>query len=390
MTIDPAQLLASSRFYGAKSEPIDSVSVADSAVAPGGRLQLWDVTHGGVTDRYQMFIDDSGADVLGRADVATEYGQLLAAGIAPGMGTVHGSVPIRATDRGRALSGEQSNTSLLFADADGSGSVMVKVFRKLEPGLSPDVELLSAIADCPNIAPVRGWVTHDGFTLAMVQDFVAGGHDGWQLALNAAAAGESFAAEARELGRAIRTVHDHLAAAFGTEEVEAGEIGARLSRQAQDLAGRIPPLAGYLPAAEDTYSAFTGHVAVHRIHGDLHLGQVLRTSDRYVLIDFEGEPARPLSERTLPDSPLRDVAGMLRSLDYAAHFPVESGQGLADPAEWVAEASSALLEGYGVAPSPLLDAYLLDKAFYEVGYEVNNRPDWAWIPIEAVRRITKN
>lgn len=390
MTTEPAELLARSRFYGAKSEPIDSVSVAESAAVPGGRLELWNVTHGRVSDTYQMLVDDSGEDVLGRADVATEYGRLLARGEAPGLGTLHGSAPIREGDTGRALTGEQSNTSLLFTGEDGTGSVMVKVFRRLEEGLSPDVELLSEIPDCPNIAPVRGWITHGDTTLAMVQDFVAGGRDGWQLALDVAASGQSYADEARELGRAMRTVHEHLAMAFGPQEVPAREIGERLSRQAQEAAERFPSLAEHLPAALAAFAQLNGTVRVQRVHGDLHLGQVLRTDDRFILIDFEGEPARPLAQRRLPDSPLRDVAGMLRSLDYAAHFPVSGGPGLADASAWVAEASAALLEGYGVSPSPLLDAYLLDKALYEVGYEINNRPDWAWIPTDAVRRITED
>lgn len=388
MTTEPAELLTRSRFYGAKSEPIDTVTVVESAPAPGGRLELWEVTHGQVTDTYQMLVDDSGEDVLGREDVATEYGRLLARGEAPGFGTVHGTAPLREGDTGRALKGEQSNTSLLFTGADGSGSVMVKVFRKLEDGLSPDVELLSEIPDCPNVAPVRGWITHGETTLAMIQDFVAGGRDGWQGALDVAAAGDSFADEARELGRAMRTVHEHLAQAFGTREVPAREIGERLARQAEEAAERFPSLVEHLPAARSTFKKLEGTVAVQRVHGDLHLGQVLRTDDRYVLIDFEGEPARALAQRRLPDSPLRDVAGMLRSLDYAAHFPVTGGPGLPDASAWVAEASAALLEGYGTSPSPLLDAYLLDKALYEVGYELNNRPDWAWIPTDAVRRIT--
>lgn len=386
-----ADLLQSARFYGAKSEPIDSVTVMASAPAVGGRLEVLAVTHGEVTDYYQVLIDDSGHDVLTEPDVATEYGLALAAGVPAGFGTLHGEVGVpEDTDTGSAISGEQSNTSLIYRDAaSGRGTVMIKVFRRLEPGLSPDVELLSRIGDCPNIAPVRSWVTHrlgdEDYTLAMVQDFVNGGRDGWKLALETAAAGRSFAEEARLLGAAIRTVHEHLAEAFGTTQVPGADIAGRLSSKADEFCSRLPQLQDYRAAAAERYAALNETtVTTHRIHGDLHLGQVLRTDDRYVLIDFEGEPARPLSERRLPDSPLRDVAGMLRSLDYAAHFPGSA----VDAEAWVDEATQALLKGYGTSMTPLLEAYLLDKALYEVDYEVNNRPDWAHIPLDAVARIT--
>lgn len=392
--MDRAEMLSSARFYGAKSEPIDSVSVVDAADALGARLEVLAVSHGSDVDYYQVLVDASGRDVLGDEDVATGYGRTLAAGSPAGLGTLHGEVPIKVTDSGRAIAGEQSNTSLRYAGPDGAGNLMIKVFRKLEAGLSPDVELLSQIPDCPHIAPVRGWVTHDlggeEYTLAMAQDYVAGGKDGWQLALDVAARGDSFAEEAFELGRAMRSVHEALSEAFGTKQATSQDIAARLLSQAEASAERTPALAEHLPAARELYGRLgDGEVPVQRVHGDLHLGQVLRTDDRYVLIDFEGEPARPLRERRLPDHPLRDVAGMLRSLDYAAHFPVPEGQpGPADAADWVREASTALLSGYGTEDSPLLQAYLLDKALYEVGYELNNRPDWAWIPTEAVARIT--
>ncbi|AKK11600.1 phosphotransferase [Corynebacterium uterequi] len=371
-----ADMLMGSRFYGAKSEAIDAVDVVDSRDTPAGLWAVVRVHHGTTSDLYQVLLDGD-VDVLGQR--ATEYGQALAAGTPLGAGQLTGQAPI-AGESGRVLTGEQSNTSLLF------DSAMVKVFRRLEPGLSPDVELLSRLGDCPHVAPVRGWVTHtlggQDYTLAMVQDFVHGGRDGWALALDYAARGESFAAEATALGRAMRAVHDALAREFGTKTVPGEEVASRLSGQARALATRVPQLKDYLPQVLDSYDELRGtDVSVQRIHGDLHLGQTLRTHQRYVLIDFEGEPARPLAERRRPDSPLRDVAGMVRSLDYAAHF-----NGTADTG-WSAEATEALLAGYGVQPGPLLDAYLVDKALYEVDYEANNRPDWVRIPLGAVERI---
>ena len=131
-------------------------------------------------------------------------------------------------------------------------------------------------------------------------------------------------------------------------------------------------------------------VGVSRIHGDYHLGQLLRSESGFTVIDFEGEPARTLAERRAPGSPLRDLAGMLRSLDYAAH----ASGGESSPAartEWVAAARAAFLDGYGGVreeEAPLLAAFELEKACYEVIYEANNRPDWTWLPLGALERLT--
>jgi maltokinase len=131
-----------------------------------------------------------------------------------------------------------------------------------------------------------------------------------------------------------------------------------------------------------------GAVRVSRIHGDYHLGQLLRTEDGFAVIDFEGEPARPLAERRAPGSPLRDLAGMLRSLDYAAHTAIGPSDAR-DRTRWLAEARDAFLDGYGgigAGEAPLLAAFELEKACYEVVYEANNRPDWLWLPLGALER----
>ncbi|QGU05217.1 maltokinase N-terminal cap-like domain-containing protein [Corynebacterium comes] len=378
--MDLARMLSQARFYGAKSEPIDDVEIIREVPLPdAARLLILRVAHGGRHSLYQVLVDAAGHDVLATSP------ELYLQAVEGGVGRRHGeNLP---TGVAKAIEGEQSNTSLIVGDR------MLKVFRHLEAGLNPDVELLSRIPDCPNVAPVRGWVTAeiDGtdHTLAMVQDFVPEADDGWRFALGFSTLDASFAAEASLLGEATRAVHEALAGALPTEGVGADELGARLTQQLDDLVGRAPVLADFADDARAVYAALAGEdIHVQRIHGDLHLGQVLRTPDSYVLIDFEGEPARPLAERRLPDSPLRDVAGIIRSLDYAAHFPAHSGgAGPEDPAAWVQSATDAFLEGYGVGPGPLLDAYVLDKALYEVVYESDNRPDWVDIPLAAVRRI---
>ncbi len=350
--MDLARMLADARFYGAKSEPVDAVDIVSETPAGDARLLILRVNG---RHLYQVLVDADGHDIL--HDSPELY---LAARHLP-------------QGEAKAIDGEQSNTSLIVDDR------MVKVFRHLEPGLNPDVELLSQIADCPNIAPVRDWVseTIDGeeHTLAMVQDFVPDADDGWRYALGFASHAAPFGPEASLLGEATRCVHEALAGAFPV-----GVDKPSFLRSLDELVGRAAVLEEFADRARAFYEGLGDEVDVQRVHGDLHLGQVLRTPDTYILIDFEGEPARPLTERRRPDSPLRDVAGILRSLDYAAHV---AGAG----PEWAEAAGDAFLEGYGVERSPLLDAYVLDKALYEVVYESDNRPDWVDIPLAAVRRI---
>jgi maltokinase len=161
-----------------------------------------------------------------------------------------------------------------------------------------------------------------------------------------------------------------------------------------------------LAAAYEALAGVTGPVVVQRIHGDYHLGQTLRTVKGWKIVDFEGEPAKPLAERVRPDSPWRDVAGMLRSLDYASHaveadVEEETGQIAYRAAEWADRNRNAFLEGYVEASrraadgtlSPdqqvLVRAYEVDKAVYETIYETRNRPDWVGIPLAAVERLSQ-
>ncbi|MEX0151262.1 maltokinase N-terminal cap-like domain-containing protein [Microbacterium sp. LMI1-1-1.1] len=309
----------------------------------------------------------------------------------------------------RVLSGEQSNTSIIYRPAEGGEPVICKLFRQVNPGVNPDVELQSALAAGgarfvpASVGEVHGtWTTpsgeHVSGSLAFAQEFFEGVEDAWRVALRAAEDGEDFAERARLLGESVGRMHLALAESFPTrepgEDDRAAVAGAWNRRLAIALA-EVPALAPHADRIREVYAAGAQAAwpPLQRVHGDLHLGQVLDTAENgWVLLDFEGEPLRPIAERLLPDVAVRDVAGMLRSFDYVSGA-VESADADAVRA-WVIAAQQAFLDGYADAIGPerasapeLLAAFELDKAVYEAIYEARNRPDWIGIPLAAIGRL---
>ena len=321
---------------------------------------------------------------------------------------------------GKVISAEQSNTSVVF----GHSSIL-KVFRRLEPGPNPDAEVHRALhaAGAAHIATalgvIEGPVAGERTTLALLTEFFAGSAEGWAMAttsvrdlmaegdLRADEVGGDFAAESLRLGRAVAEVHAELAKAFGTQELDEGGIAELISSMvtsAERVASYVPSVAEHLDAIRATFglaereAASMGGVQLQRIHGDLQLGQTLRTLTGWAIIDFEGEPSKSVAERRAMHSPLRDVAGMLRSFDYAANHSggASDSQHAYRAQEWATRNRKAFCDGYaavaGTDPrdrSPLLGAFELDKAVYEVAYEHGHRPTWESIPLQAVARLTK-
>ncbi|NLG21745.1 MAG: hypothetical protein GX555_10015, partial [Actinomycetales bacterium] len=295
--------------------------------------------------------------------------------------------------RSAVLVGEQSNTSIIVETGEPgeSAPVIIKVFRVLQSGDNPDVAVQSALAEAGSTRVPRpvGWVTGDwphpdGGTahghLAFAQEFLPGVQDAWRTALVAAREDRDFTDRARELGVATAEVHATLRGSFGTEELtpeRRATILERLRARHTDAVTEVPALSEYDEQVTSVFAAAAeaDWPPLQRIHGDYHLGQVLDVPDRgWVLVDFEGEPLRPLEERTLPDLALRDVAGMLRSFDYAAGSLAQDTD--LDRAGWARAARAAFLEGYAAqsgedpaAASAVLTALELDKALYEVVYE---------------------
>lgn len=335
----------------------------------------------------------------------------------------------------RVTTGEQSNTSVVLPAPPGGDELdedlIVKVFRVLAHGRNPDVEVSAALARLgwehvrrPVAWSTLGWTDPATGTAALSDSavactFIPVADDGFELFCALAAdddadgpVRERAVGLARDLGTTTAQMHERLARALGTNEPRSPrELAQALRLRAEWACREVPSLASAVPGLEagvsrvlEALEALPRLERASRVHGDYHLGQVLREAGepgRWYVLDFEGEPLRPLTERSEPDQPLRDVAGMLRSFDYAAAV------GRARHEDWLPAVRSAFRLGYASARSSgeeqdpggerteerqradtLLAALELDKALYEAVYEARNRPDWLEIPVRALRLLT--
>ncbi len=315
------------------------------------------------------------------------------------------------------FTGEQSNSSVAF----GEDSVL-KVFRKVTTGANPDITTHEALtrAGSTHVAQLYGWVQHgtgeETLHLGMLQQFLRTASDGWDLALHSVRnlyadadlavreSGGDFSGEAGRLGETLAEIHLVLASEFPTSVLDADSIAEQMGRRLTQAIAIAPALADHEKRLRAVYArlAGLGEVEGQRVHGDLHLGQTLRTAQGWKVVDFEGEPAKPLADRLLPDTPWRDVAGMLRSFAYAPHVIERQHTDLDDEGaaerhqrglEWAERNQRYFLTSYAGGAElteeqhTLLDAYVADKAVYETVYETRNRPTWVEIPLTALARI---
>ncbi len=445
-----AAWLVKQRWFAGKGRTVhDLAVVADTEIIPGDpglRHLLVTVSHGATSDCYQLFIGLRARlpARLRHARIGTHEGMtvydalhdsdltrtLLDAIVADRTVGALRFCRIPGADLSWAgesldslvLTGEQSNTSLVFGE-----SAIFKVFRRVAPGPNPDLEVATALAELgsTHVAEPYGWAETriDGATtvLAILSRYLRAASDGWSLAATsvrdlyalalgaagamglgtAAEAGGDFAGEAERLGVATAQVHQDLAEAFGTSELEPEairELAEQMFRRLDMAVAAVPELARYADKIGDAFSSLaklTDPVPAQRVHGDYHLGQVMRTQTGWVVLDFEGEPASPLAQRRARSSPLRDVAGMLRSFDYAARHQLltHPERDILAPVagDWVQRNGEAFCAGYAAAGgldparnAVLLRALLMDKAVYEVIYEARNRPNWLVIPLESI------
>nr|WP_159087520.1 phosphotransferase [Tessaracoccus timonensis] len=277
----------------------------------------------------------------------------------------------------RRFKGEQSNTNVFF-----DNSTMLKVLRRVEPGGGIEAELLGALRGSGVAPELHGTWAHDDLALGVLVEALEDPEDAYDVAGDAARSGREFSSEAHSLGKDLATVHSllrtHLATGVADSLAKADAFRERFDAAVREL----PALEEFRDGVRRVYDRVgAAHIDTQRVHGDCHLGQVLRSLGQWKYVDFEGEPMKSLEERRELDTPLRDVAGMLRSFAYAREAGDASSQ-------WLDACREAFLDGYGVRTDPVLDAYELDKAVYEALYEARFRPHLADVPIAAIRTLT--
>jgi len=399
--------LASRRWFRSKQRSIVAVTEVDRAPIGPGALVVLEVTFDDDVgaERYLVPLVDAReaadgdglwsamAEAIGREAPIGRFMTRREAGFEPG--------PLDE----RRLAVEQSNTSVVLGER-----LIVKLYRLLEPGENPDVEISAFLARVgfPDTPGLAGSVTYEAdgsrASAAILQAYVAGAEDAFAAMRSALATDAPQGIEmAARIGDLTARLHHALASrpddvAFPARPATVEETAAwRASAERQTTLAveavrgtEHERLVAVAPAVRarfaDAFGSATGGASVSRIHGDFHLGQLLARPDGgLVVIDFEGEPSRPLAERRAATSPLRDVAGMLRSLDYAARTAERDGGQVADT--WLGRARDAFLGAYGHVDAALLSAFELEKACYEIRYEASMRPDWLWLPLAAVERL---
>jgi trehalose synthase-fused probable maltokinase len=421
------------RWYASKSRHVTGVELAESLLLSDNPVLVLALLQTrfstGTHELYQLLLGGAGDDQIADALSVPENARVLLRRIEASdtIETEGGRFSFQRTDEMkdlpddvpvRPMGVEQSNSSLVFGD-----QLVLKVFRKLEAGLNPELEMLRFLTarGFPNIAPLYGWYDYDGHalaaTLGVAQQFFPDGKGGWELALDEIETDpDSFLDKLGSLGEVTAQMHTVLASdagdpAFSPEEPSHEALSlltATVDEDIERIFTRLPednealePIAG---SGQDVRERL-GQLAqlgvggrVIRVHGDYHLGQTLYTPRGWVILDFEGEPARPLPERRQKRSPLRDVAGMLRSFAYVASA-AEIQRGKPAPEDFEDRARETFLEHYfatidpGLLPAGeaavrnLLSVFELEKAVYELRYELDNRPDWVAIPVAGIKRL---
>jgi maltokinase len=379
-------------------------------------------------DEHPEFL--RGHDQAFIADVTTHQGDAMAydAVYDPDLALVmlDAVAPHEKAERARLMGAEQSNSSLVYDER-----VILKVFRRIQRGRNPEVEVTEALAaeGFNNVAEPLATLRSGEYDLAILQPYLAGAAEGWALALTSlrdlfglhdtssipiinldapppppdpGQAGGDFSGEAARLGAVTGAMHVALADAFGRHHADPRVWAAAIAKQLEALQPGDLDRHGAQTILDQLMDLDPG--AAIRVHGDYHLGQVLRTDAGWYVLDFEGEPARPIEERRRPTSPLKDVAGMLRSFHYASAVARTERDDLALEglaAAWEERNRQAFLRGYMRAAGPggilppdpdcvgaVLAAFELEKAVYELRYERAYRPDWESIPLTALRRLT--
>ena len=374
------------------------------------RSELVDVSLGGTSQTYHLLVGympagtaEPGAfigqiDLPGRGLVdivdaphsPTAMAALLRAITQSGApGVVWFDNPPEPSSDTTVFPGEQSNTTIKIGE-----NVLFKMYRKLCPGPNLESKMLAALTRSGITPRLIGTLsTSDGgYELGMFSQRIKNTQNGWDWCVEACQTGRSIDAEMSILGSTLRRLHTELAAVFGVSTINAGIIAQQMLARLDAACEAAPEITQWRPPLRAIMNLPSSQVAVQRVHGDFHLGQALISTEpakdparMWTIIDFEGEPLKTPAERSAPDTVWRDIAGLLRSLDYARHENAEPDSESAR--KWHLNARQNFLDGYcGNSPLPLetLTAYETDKAIYELVYETRNRPSWTDIPRQAI------
>ncbi len=428
------------RWFRSKARKVRGGRIRDTIAMPGtdSSIVLLNVEfEQGDTDTYLLTVQNNELDVVGNPKFTAallgavaeeksfegEHGRITAChtpAFQRILGTNHVDLPAKVSKA------EQSNSSVLYGDR-----FILKLFRKIEPGVNPDFEIGRFLTEhgFQHTPALAGHIEYrasnaEPMSVGILQQFVPNRGDAWEYTLEAA--GDFFDSEAATIGDYLesarllgeRTAEMHIAFASGggpdfepepfTREFR-DQLYQQLEAQADTAIGLIREkldnedatrLLELEPQIREKFRQICEnpiHAVRIRHHGDYHLGQVLYTGDDFVIIDFEGEPARPLEERRMKRSAMRDVAGMVRSFQYAAYSALRKREAEKRAAFWTESVSQTFVDAYFriadghpfLSPDPaerklLLDVFLLEKALYEVAYELNNRPDWVGIPLRGI------
>jgi maltokinase len=419
------EFLRQRRWFGARTREItgaNTVDVVGFSDDPQFAVALVDVNfETGTHDLYQLLLETRDGELFdagGHSEFARRLVELAARNEtvtgAAGQLTFGSIRPIDHTHHvaARALDHDQSNTSMVVGD------LIVKTYRRIEPGVNPELEMLLFFAEhgFARVPELAAWYGYEGdrvqATLGVAQRFLPDAIDGWELYLEGAPRDpERFLALAEQLGTVVGEMHGVLASdtvdpAFAPEDptpesaaLLVARIDEEISAIFDELADReeIGPLAGRRDDAHMLLGALGSSLAPGRnlrVHGDLHLGQLLWDRDDWSIIDFEGEPVRALSDRRQKALPLRDVAGLLRSFSYLTSTLTRRDDPLPD--DWEEQARERVLLGYRATPAAAvlppaheaqerqLRMFELEKACYELRYEIGHRPDWVDIPVQSI------
>ena len=447
-TRELAEWAVAQRWFGSKSRDFGDFNVLDVVVLDAGPpllavMLLEARLRAGTHELYQLpIVTRSAADAPAEGVIAHRDGAVLcdalldpretarlgammaqAAVIERGESVVRfswdGVEPPKVGGEVRVMGVEQSNSSIVLDDR-----FALKVFRRIEAGTNPELEMLRFLAshNFPHIAPLEGYYTYRGpvldATLGVMQRYIPHANDGWTLAIDALSEGrgDELLGRLHDLGVVTGRMHSVLASDtedrdFAPEhpsEENVALITATIDEKIERTFIEMPELEALAPISRraeelrDRLSLLSHHSVGGRLircHGDYHLGQTVFGSDGWTVLDFEGEPGRPIRERRRKRSPLRDVAGMLRSFAYAALASELLLDGMPAPAEWEQQARERFLTGYfqevdrqllpagEQATHRLLSLFEMEKALYELRYELDNRPDWLPVPVAAIVRL---